>query len=104
MTGNGRHAALRTARRRGKTLLRAEGPRPVQVRDLAGSLPFEVFSRLSLCDAPLAGSLPPHVSRCRASHDRMAVVMMKLTPTPNLGQRDRVVECAVRISPYLLEF
>jgi hypothetical protein len=39
--------------------------RPVQVLDLAGYLPCEVFSRLSRCVAPLAGSLPPHVSHRR---------------------------------------
>jgi hypothetical protein len=39
--------------------------RPVQVLDLAGYLPCEVFSRLSRCVAPLAGSLPPHISRRR---------------------------------------
>jgi hypothetical protein len=77
--GGGRHAARRTARRRGKTLLRAEVTRPgqvrgprrarlrggVEIRDLTGILPYEVFSRLSRCIAPLAGSLPPHVSRRR---------------------------------------
>ena len=41
--------------------------RPVQVRDLAGHLPCEVFSRLSRCVAPLAGSLPPHIFHRRKS-------------------------------------
>ena len=55
---------LRTARRRGKTLLRDEGKRPGQVRDLAGVLPCEVFSRLSRATRRSHGSLPQHVSHC----------------------------------------
>jgi hypothetical protein len=64
MRGSGRHATRRTARRRGKTLLRDEGTRPGQVRDLAGLLPCDVFSRLSRATRRSQGSLPQHVSHC----------------------------------------
>ena len=62
--GSGRHAARRTARRRGKTRLRDERMRPGQVRDLAGVLPCDVFSRLSRAPRRSQGSLPQHVSHC----------------------------------------
>ena len=38
--------------------------RPGQVRDLAGILPCDVFSRLSRATRRSHGSLPQHASRC----------------------------------------
>ena len=48
----------------GKHVSGMEGLRPGQVRDLAGILPCDVFSRLSRATRRSQGSLPQHVSHC----------------------------------------
>jgi hypothetical protein len=56
------HAALRTARRRGKTPLQEAVYSAGQVRDLAWTRPYEAFSRLPRASRRSHGSLPQHVS------------------------------------------
>ena len=62
-TGSGRHAARRTARRRGKTRLRDAGCDPARSVTWPAFSPTTCFSRLSPATRRSQGSLPQHVSR-----------------------------------------